>query len=314
MKKMLFLGLLSALIFTGCADDRLIVVNNSDRVSELERRAALNDQLNVIQNQRLDALEAMLAKEISDRELADQNLQDLLTAETSARIAGDSALAVSLATQALTNVLQQAQINSLNLGFILLNSRINTLTSRVNNLREDLTSLESEVSQLAADMQTQNSLLEAQIDAIEVQQAATQSQLDQEGVKLYKCNSASSTERIMKINGKFYAAVNRVTTSQVRVITGSSSQTFSNPKLCLKDDKTKLPGGNGQCPNSWTEVGGNTVVVPSYSTSNRTVVTEVKIALDLLVDGNYSTTDAGPTCNFTISNNGTTSTNLIPVQ
>jgi hypothetical protein len=353
MKKVL-LAVIAALAFTGCAEDRLRVIHNNDRVSELERRAALNDQLNSIQNDRLSALEAALAAETQARIEGDLDLESSLQAEMDARIAQDAALqqliedeqaariagddqlraelqieianringdransqalTASVLVQSLVNLGVQLQLSSINSRLNQVNSRVLSLTSRVSNLEENLENLEQEVADLRADQETVRLALQAQIDSLSTQQAATQAQLDREGVKLFKCNSSSSTERIMKINGKFYAVMNRVQTQQVQVITGSSSTTFTNPKLCLKDDKAKLPGGNGQCPSSWAEVGGNTVTVPSYSTANRTVVTDVKIALDLLSDGNYQTTDGGPACSFSISNGGTSSTNLIAVQ
>jgi len=161
-------------------------------------------------------------------------------------------------------------------------------------------------------METLRLNLQAQIDDVSVAQAATQAQLDQEGVKVYKCDSPTSTERILKINNTFYAVMNRVTTEVVQVVTGSTSTTYTNPKLCLKDDKAKLPGGNGDCPSSWTAVGGDTVTVPSYSTASKTVVTSVKMALDPIDNGSYVTTDGGPACSFNI-NNGV-ATNLVQVQ
>lgn len=351
MKK--FIVLLAAFTFTGCTEDRVSVFHNNDRVTELERRADLNDQLNVIQNQRLDALEAALALETEARQEGDlnlsqdisdldQELRDLLAQEEAARIAGDdtlradlqveianriagdqansAALAVSVFTQSLVNVAVQVKLNQLNSKINLANSKISALTVRVNNLESDLDALEAEVAQLATDMAGINASLQAQLDSLSIQQAATQAQLNQQGVQLFKCDSSSSTERIMKINGKFYAVINRVTTQSVKVVTGSSSQSFTTPDMCqtfLGD--LQLPNSGGQCtPNSGpfksTKIPGTTVVVPSYSTGNVTVVTSVKIALDILVDGGYSTTDGGTACNFSISGGGTVATNLVQVQ
>lgn len=331
----------------GCTEDRVTVFHNNDRVTELERRANLNDQLNALQNQRLDALEAALALETEARQEGDLNLsqdiadldeelRDLLAQEEAARIAGDdtlrvdlqveianrvagdqansAALAVSVFAQSLVNVAVQVQLNQLNSKISQANTKISTLTTRVNNLESDLDDLEAEVAQLAADMAGINTSLQAQIDLLSVQQAATQAQLNQQGVQLFKCNSSSSTERLMKINGKFYAVMNRVKTEQVQVITGSSSVTFSTPLLCTSGGGSNL--SLGPCDSGKTPVPntGTTVTVPSYSTVVRTVVTEVKIALDILTDGGYVTTDGGTACNFSISSGGTVATNLIPVQ
>lgn len=162
--------------------------------------------------------------------------------------------------------------------------------------------------------------LNDQLNALSIQQAATQAQLDQQGVQLFKCNSPSSTERIMKINGKFYAVMNRVTTKTVQVVSGSSSTTVTTPDMCETYlGLLELPNAGGQCtPNSGpfksTKIPGQTVTVPSYSTATVTLVDSVKIALDILTDGGYSTTDGGTACSFSISGGGTTQTGLIAVQ
>lgn len=250
----------------GCTEDRVTVFHNNDRVTELERRANLNDQLNALQNQRLDALEAALALETEARQEGDLNLsQDIVD----------------------------------------LDEELRDLTTRVNNLESDLDALETEVAQLAADMAGIN--------------ASLQAQLDQQGVQLFKCDSPSSTERIMKINGKFYAVMNRVTTKNVQVVTGSSSTTVTTPDMCETFlGHLELPNSGGQCtPNSGpfksTKIPGQTITVPSYTTATVKVVDSVKIALDILTDGGYTVTDAG-SCSFSISGGGTVATNLIPVQ
>jgi len=305
MKKVLML-LLVTVATLGCGEDKLKVIHNNDRVSELERRADLNDQLNALQNQRLDLLEAALA------------------AEEAARIAGDVQLGLDLSyaiwVQSLTNFSLQSQINVINLKLLLVNAKLVSLQNQINNLNIRLSDLEADVAQLASDMADLEASLQGQIDDLATAQAATQAQLDQEGVKLFKCHSSSSTERIMKINGYFYAVMNRVKTASIQVITGSSSQSYSTPDMCETwDGNLKLPNAGGQCtPNSGpfksTKIPGQTTVVQSYSTGNVTVVTEVKIALDILKDGGYVTTDGAAACSFSISGNGTASSGLIPVQ
>jgi len=356
----LVIGLLASLLVVGCgATERVTVFHNNDRVTELERRADLNDQLDLIQTQHLEELRNLLALETEARQEADlqlsdelqaemdariatdDELRDLLAQEEAARVAGDDTLRADLQTeianriagdianshalgaavflQSLTNLAVQVQLNSLNNKINLANSKISSLTIRVNNLEEDVDGLQSEVTQLALDLANVNSSLQAQIDDLATQQAATQAQLDREGVKLFKCNSPSSTERIMKINGKFYAVMNRVMTQSVKVVTGTSSQTFTTPDLCQTfGGDLQLPNSGGQCtPNSGpfksTKIPGTVVTVPSNSTGNVTVVTSVKIALDILTDGGYAVTDAG-SCSFSISGNGTIANNLILVQ
>lgn len=351
MKKLL---VIFALVLTGCNNGKVILPDYGPRIDDLERRMSLNEQLDVAQSALIQAnadaiaaetaareaadqaLDASLQQEIADRATGDAALQALLDAESDAREAGDDALAAdlqveianriagdqqnsaALATavfiQSLTNVAVQVQLALINNKLNQLTNKTNSLQSQVNNINANLDAIEASVQALNADVLNLELNLQSQIDSLSIQQAATQAQLDQQGVQLFKCNAASSTERMMKINGRFYAVMNRVTTETVQVITGSSSTTFTNPKLCLKDEKAKLPGGNGQCPSSWTAVGGDTVSVPSYSTANKTVVTSVKMALDLLVDGSYVTTDGGPACSFSISGGGTNSSGLIAVQ
>ena len=359
MKK-LFAAIFALTLLAGCSEDKLKVIHNNDRVTELERRAALNDQLNNIQNQRLDALEANLAaetaareaadaqltadlqQEISDRAAADSVLQSLLDAEVAARIAGDlaqasnlqieianriagdqsnsNALSAAVLVQSLTNFAVQVQISQINAKLVVINNKLTSLQNQINDVNADINALEAQTAALSASLSGLQASLQAQINTLSVQQAATQAQLNAEGVKVFKCNSSSSTERILKINGKFYAAMNRVTTKNIQVITGSSSQTVTTPNMCLTyDGILKLPNAGGQCtpnsgPHASTLVPGSSTTVSAYTTATVTVVDSVKIALDILVDGGYSTTDGGPSCSFSISGGGTTQSGLIQVQ
>lgn len=351
MKKLLMVALL-AITLVGCGKETVTLNDHSGRISDLERRMALNEQLDIAQSALIQAnadaiaaerdariagdqsLDASLQQEIADRAAGDSYLQALLNTESNARLNGDNQLAADLQieianriagdqhssaqltaavfAQSITNVAVQFQLALINGKLNQLTNKTNSLQSQVNNLNADLNALENQVNNLNSSVLNLQLSLQAQIDNLSVSQAATQAQLDQQGVQLFKCNSSSSSERIMKINGKFYGVMNRVTTETVQVVTGSTSTSYTNPKLCLKDEKAKLPNGNGDCPSSWTAVGGNTVVVPSYSTANKTVVTSVKIALDILTDGSYATTDGGPACYFSISNGGTSSSGLVP--
>lgn len=343
------------LLTVSCGKDETIkIIHNNDRVTDLERRMKLNEQLDSAQSALIQAnsnailaeqsareladsmlndalqqeiadrasvdsvLQALIEDEVSARQSGDNSLSSQLQIEIANRIAGDNvnsaALSFAVLTQSLVNFGVQSNIAVINSKINQINNKINNLTSRVEGLEEDVDVLQAETNRLAVDLSFLESSLRAEIDLVSAQATATQAQLNREGVKVFKCNSASSTERILKINGKFYAAMNYVSTESVQVISGSSETSFTNPKLCIKDEKVKLPGGNGQCPSSWQSVGGNTVLVPAYSTSSKTVIKSVKIALDILSDGQYSTTDGGLSCNFTISGNGTNSTNLVPVQ
>lgn len=348
MKKLALL-----LAFAACTD-KVLVITNEARVSELERRADLNDQLDTIQgdlidsnnaavNARIDALDLdlrqLIANEQAAREAADANLQAGLAAEQAAREAGDddladqiaaetaarqlrdnqltAALAASIAVQTIVNAGVQMQISLINSKFPVINSKLASLQSQINAANANISALQSEVDALqgdAADLEARMIAAESDISSLEASVLALNVRLDQESVKVYKCNLASSKERMFKINGKFYAVMNHVSTESVQVITGSSSSSFSNPKLCLKDEKVKLPGGSGNCPSGWDPVGGNSVMVPSYSTANKTVVTSVQMALEQLTDGSYSTTDGSTPCYFSVSGGGTSASNLIQAQ
>lgn len=312
---------LATVFLTGCSGDTILLPDLSPRVSDLERRMQLNEQLDAVQSSLIQANSDAIEAETASRVAGDQALQSLLDAETQARIDGDqaqaNALAIVVVSQTVVNVLVQAQLASINSKFPVINNKLNSLQSQVNATNSNLNALAVQVSQLNADMldlELRQDAIEADLLDLRDDLTATQNQLDQQGVQLFKCDSPSSTERIMKINGRYYGVMNRVTTEVVQVVTGSSSTTYTNPKLCLKDEKAKLPGGNGECPSNWTEFGGNTVIVPSYSTASKTVMTSVKMALDLLTDGSYVTTDGGPSCSFSISGGGYNQTGLIPVQ
>lgn len=353
---------------SGCGEKQsLQVIHNNDRVTELERRADLNDQLNVMQNTlinmnaeslglldtRVSTLETKAAQlqidldaEIAARIAGDENLQELQDQERDARIAGDidsadalaaaivqqqannnqqqnkiNTLQAQMAAQSLVNLIVQGQIASINSKFPVINSSLSSLQSQVNNVNTSVSTLQSDLSILQLSVGTLQSRMlgaESDIDLLQSQVIGLQSQINEEGTKVYKCNAPDSTERIFKINSKYYATMNRVTTQSMQVITGSTPQTIVIPKLCKKNSNNYLllANSNGSCGNNETAVAGTgvTTIVNSYSTATVTVVSSVKIALDLLIDGSYSTTDGGSACSFSIGNGGTTSTNLIQVQ
>jgi hypothetical protein len=362
---MKFLVLLTILLFNfGCGNDHTRVINNSARVSDLERRMSLNEQLDAAQSEmitinsqsisavegRVSVLEDSLSDlqdeldaEIEAREQGDASLASLISQEATARSNGDTQqandLAAAIASQSINNASQQArivllqnqmlaqsiinlavqgQISSINSKFPSINSSLSSLQSQVNSLDSRLDLLEPKVSQLRSDVDSlglRMGAAEGDISSLESQALALTARIDAEGVKVFKCNSSSSTERMFKINGKYYAVMNRVTTKSAQIITGSSSQTLTVPKLCKNGgDEIKLPQSNGNCKNNETQVSGTGVstVVPSYSTSSITVVDSVKIALDILSDGSYQTTDGGPACSFSVS--GGVASNLIQVQ
>jgi hypothetical protein len=351
----------TCLSIMGCSQGDVVVLNDqSDRISELERRADLNDQLDSLQSQLIQAnadaiaaetaaresadtqLEADLQQEIADRIAGDATLSQMLADEQQAREDGDTDLAMALQNeiddriagddqlsrrlrralrrQSLVNAMVQDQLRQVNRRVSRLKTKLHNLKLAVDDNTNDITALQVSMSDVQQDMLDLDTRLSAEIDEVEADLATTQAQLDAQGVQVLKCNSPSSTERMFKINGKIYAVMNRVTTASVKVITGTTSQSYSTPDMCeTVTGNLKLPNTGGQCtpvsgPFASTLVPGTTVVVPSNTTQNVTVVTGVKMALDILSDGSYVTTDGGPACSFSISGGGSSSTNLIPVQ
>ena len=352
MKSTLLLTLL--LLTVSCGKDSLKVIHNNDRVSELERRADLNDQLNSIQSALIEANSQAIAAEQSAREakdllqdqalnaeiqiraLSDLFLGGLLAAERQARINGDAAQANALANeiaariegdddnsrdlriaviaQSINNLLTQGQIASINFKINQLKSRMNSAESALNSLDARLDAVEGQVSDLQSDLASLSLSINARVDLVSAVANAAQAQVDQQGVRVFKCNSNVSTERILKINGKFYAAMNRVTKGSIPVLTEALAQTITIPNLCKNSGgKLKLPNSSGACTGGgWSLMPGSSTTVQAYTTSQVSVVTDVKIALDILSNGSYSTTDGGAACTFSINNDS--STNLIAVQ
>jgi outer membrane murein-binding lipoprotein Lpp len=303
---------LIAVLAVGCAKETISLPDYGSRISDLERRADLNDQMDALRDALIQANADAIAAESQARIAGDIALQELLDLEEAARIAGDlyaaNQLSTAISAQSIVNWIVQIQLLSVNSQLGNLSSQLGSLQVQLNTTNSSLTDLKAQVDQLDIDL----AALELRQDAAEGDISNLQTQLSQEGVKLFKCNSPNSTERIMQINGYFYGVMNRVKTQNIQVVTGSSSETFVTPALC------DGPGNSGlslpPCHQNATPVPSSTVTVPSYTTATVKVVTEVKMALDILPDGNYITTDGGAACPFSISGGGTQSSGLVPVQ
>lgn len=223
-------------------------------------------------------------------------------------------------SQMLVNLLVQGQIAAINSQVSGINSQLSTLSTSVGNNSTAIAGLTADLASLDARMsaaETAISDLDTEVTALGVSLDATQAQLDQQGVQVYKCNSASSEERLFKINGKFYAVMNRVTTKNITVQTAGTPQTFTTPRLCRHPSNNNqtmtLTRPNGTCQGNRVLIPGETITVPSYSSQSVQVVDSVKMALELLKPGNYITTDASnPGCQFSITSSDFT--NLVPVQ
>jgi outer membrane murein-binding lipoprotein Lpp len=158
MKK--FLVLLVAMSFlTGCANDRLLVINNSQRVSDLEQRMTLNEQLDALQDQRLAALEAALKAETEMREADVAALNNLIEQEETARRNGDLALALALSVQAGAQAIVNRQVER---ELSRIRGLIGSLNTEMTQVRADILSLSSSLSSLT----TRVSALEQRVDAL----------------------------------------------------------------------------------------------------------------------------------------------------
>ena len=313
MKKLTLLFVLAA-----CGvNESVLVITNGDRVSELERRANLNDQLNSLQNSLIEAnSQAITALDVRVTALENSHLvlANLLAQETHARVAGDDELADQLAAQAdlqqANDALLQAQIDLINNNLVTITNNLSSVQEQADSNSSDIAALSSQVSSLQGDLASLNVQLQSNVSSLQSQIDALSHRLDSEGAKVFACkrpDNSLSKERFIKVAGRLYGAMNYVTLGSVTTIAGSTPVTITIPKLCSKDgEKMKSVNGNGNCPNGWDLVAGSgiTQTVPSYTTAQTTVVTSVQIALEELLSGSsYVTTDNSPACYF--NGNGT---------
>lgn len=309
---------LTFLLLSACGET-VYIDAHGNRITELERRADLNDELDTLQSQLIDAITLGL-NSLKDRvdmlEVDSFDLYQLLLQERQARESGDLALAAELqdeiALQNLANNLMQGQINSLNTNLSALSSQMSSLQTQVNNVEVSVSTIEAELDALSLSLANLQLALAAEVDNLQAQIDALSDRIDNEGVKVYACkrsNGTLSKERLFKIGGKFYGAMNYVTVQTVQTLANSTPITIAVPKLCVKDEtEFKLPNNGGQCvPDSeWSVMEGTGIVqtIPQYSAVNTPVVTSVQIALEALNSGtNYITTDGSASCSF--NGNGT---------
>lgn len=279
------------------------------RISSLKDRVEdLEEDVDVLQDQVSD-----LRKDVDDLE---DDMRDVKrSVQLNSRRIAD--LKRNLFLLGLSNLLidiaLQGQINDIKIQMINLESRVSSNETSVADLRKDVDALDLRMGAAeGAITSLGNSLvnLGLKIDA-------TQAQLDEQGVKVYKCGPVGngSEERLFKINGKFYAVMNRVTMKDLEVITDSSTTTVSTPDLCFNNGrKLKLPDSSGNCKgNGWSLLPGSSVEVLAGTTETVEVVDSVEMAMEHLLPGTYITTDgSNPGCVFSITNSG--STNLVQVQ
>lgn len=315
---------MAVLFLAACSKETVQLNDQSGRISDLERRMLLNEQLDAVQSQLIQANSDAISAESVARDDMDQYILSLINQERDAREAGDQAnadaLQVSITNQNAINLSIQSQIDALTQSISNNSSSITNLQSQINNVNADLSAIQSALNVLNSSV----SSIDLRVTALENAQSDLEdelqdlsSELESLRIVAYRCNGVGSTERILKINGKFYGVMNRVTTEQVQFVTGSTSQTVVIPKLCKNNgDEIKLPQSNGNCKSNETTVSGTgvTTTIAANTTASKTVVTSVKIALEALSDGSYQTTDGAAACNFSISGGGSSSSNLVVVQ
>jgi hypothetical protein len=304
MKVVLIVALLA---LVGCGEDRVIVQSNNERVAELERRADLNDQLDAARDTLININTiniTNLTNQLNDLEV---DLMALILAERDARLAGDNNLAALLAgavaAQNLINLAVQGQIASINLRMILIGAAITNLQGQINSINSSLDGISTQLAALQADLNLLRTITNGRLDTLRGQVADLQDQINEQGVQVYKCNSPSSQERIFRINGVFYAVMNRVTTGIIEVFADSSPQVVTTPALCTNPGGQVMPPQAGNsCSEPFTFTPATTTVIAPYTTKNVKVVTDVKMALEPLNPAlTYQTTDGGAACTFKTS-------------
>lgn len=292
---------LALLTFVSCSNDSVKVINNSQRVSDLERRMALNEQLDLTQSdllslqaQAISNLEARVsANEDSIQEtngnldqlrqdmiVAELALQGLIAQEAQAREDGDATQAAALAgailSQQSVNVGLQSQINNLNafaisqlLTNVVLQAQITSSSNKISTLTTKLANLTIRVSNAEND-----------INSLEAQMLVVKQDILALGV------------RTSNVESGLAALASRVSTNESSI---SDLRTDVNYLLSNQVE----------------------IVDPCPSVANTEILLKVKgklVAfyqgtegfLSVLSDGSYRTTDPQQ-CTFTVSNNLVTS-------
>lgn len=288
---------------------------------------AVNNQLSAS----IAQVQSNLNSETAARQAADAALQALLQGQIAAAQAAQATInsqlnasinsvrnQLNLTTilQGIINAALQAQINHNTSVMNSLASSLSAVQSQVNNMSVSISTLQSQVSSLTSSVSSLSSTVSSHSDSIAdlyAQIAALQA--NQQTFEVYKCNSPSSTENILKIGSRYYGAMNRVVTQNITYLNATgSSQVVKVPAFCRKNDERKFADVDGECSNTWTLESAQNITVPSGSSATIPVVTSVKIAFEALGDGSYVTTDGGPACSFSISNGGTSASNLVLAQ
>lgn len=182
MKKLLILiSITGALLVAGCSKDKLTIINNNDRVTDLEAKTTLTNQIVQAQSDLLElnfAADADLSVRVSALEVQSNSLQTQLDQEIVNRENGDNTLDARI--DQLQNQLAAATIAGALMDF-LQNVRISQLQSQTSGLSNQLVSLTNRVSTAEykiSNLQSQMSVVQGQIVQLKAKDISLQNQIN----------------------------------------------------------------------------------------------------------------------------------------
>lgn len=229
MKKMVMM--LSILVLAGCADDRLKVIHNGDRVSDLERRVLLLEQVQAVQAQDiLDNANAIL-QEKQDRIAALSALENALQLFVQGELADyytkaevDAMLADAVDALELKDADLQAQIDAIvpvinnyytnnfnpniTISIPLIIGSINLTVNHTTQQVADLSALLLRVSNLEGDVMNQSiAIQQLEADMVSVKSRLAALEAAQANAISFVQLCSSSNEMGMKQGSKLYAVL-----------------------------------------------------------------------------------------------------------
>lgn len=218
----LMLALATAFGLAGCSSDKTYLNDQSGRITELERRADLNDQINQSQSMLIqlnaDAISSLQSQlfnlEVSVIEMG-ASLTQAIADESAARVAGDA-----LNAQNLQNaVSQQASINSQ------VNTRLNQLNSKIQ--AEKAERIASDLALAALLLQERNARIagdQAQANALASQIAAQQQINSQLNASISQLDARITQERNARIASDAALALAQLAESAARLAGDQQNQ------------------------------------------------------------------------------------------
>jgi hypothetical protein len=246
---MKFLLVMMGLLIVGCGKDSVRIDVHGDRITELERRADLNDQLDAARDiliasnsSQIVYLEGLLSQ-------LDNDLRQLISDEEQARMAGDTAnanaLMVSIAAQSFVNFITQLQIASLGGNISSLSSQISSLQSQVNDINVSISIIETNVSSIQSVINNLPSSFISQSDLDDLEQDILNQVnalilANGSGVVVIKpCLNAA--EVLFRIGGTLYGAMNH------KAGNGNNSALKNVALEALPNGTYSTTSGSGNC-------------------------------------------------------------------